>query len=237
MDTVTDYVGKKIKFYRKLNNLSISELADRIHKSKSTLSKYENGAITLDVETLNDISVALHVDIMHFFDESTTTKSPEANKLNAFFQKDGQYIYYYDGRKKQIVKSYLQLQLCKYNEKNSSYPCTFYMDIPSFDDIENCEFYYMGEINPFDLVTYATLINQTNPMERLGMCMLNPFHNNESTWGMMFGISYKPIAPFSLKFLISNTPLRDSEMTPEKLLMTQEELKLMKNLNMMLLNE
>lgn len=237
MEMVTKYIGDKIKFYRKLNGLSISELADQIHKSKSTLSKYENGGIILDVETLNDIAKALKVDITQFFDYDTDMYQNEINKLNPFFQKNGMYIYYYDGRKKGVVKSLFTIQTSKCNETESGYSCNFYMDIPSFDSSEECEYFYIGELNPFDLVTYATVINQTNPMERMGMCMLNPFHNNGCSWGLMFGISYKPIAPFSRKFLISNGPLKECELSLDKLMLTPEELKTMKNLNMMLLNE
>lgn len=50
-------------------------------------------------------------------------------------------------------------------------------------------------MNAFDLVTYITLINQNNPMERMEMCILNSFNfqQNQTTWGFMSGISYQPI--------------------------------------------
>ncbi|MBR1442490.1 MAG: helix-turn-helix transcriptional regulator [Firmicutes bacterium] len=63
MNQITSHVGSKIKLYRKNNGLSINELASLIHKSKSTLSKYENGLISIDIETLYDISKVLHVNL------------------------------------------------------------------------------------------------------------------------------------------------------------------------------
>jgi Predicted transcriptional regulators len=232
MDSISVHVGKKLKFFRKLKNLSLDELSAMIHKSKSTLSKYENGNISIDIETLLDIANALEVDLNLLIDykvkkaETKLTKSP-------FGSHNQLYIYYYDGRKKSVIKSLLTLN----NDltKNGT-ECMFFMDIPSFDKYEKCQFFYIGELNSFDLVTYLTLTNQANPMERLGFCILNPFHYNTTTWGFMFGISYNPIAPFALKFLLSNKPLPDEEITFERLSITSNEIKIMKNLNMMLLN-
>ena len=234
MDNISVYVGRQIKFFRKLNSLSIGELADLVHKSKSTLSKYENGLITIDIQTLEDICCALHVDIREMF----TYKKPEEQSAlfahNRIFSRNKLYIYYYDGRKKSIVKSYMTIQN---NNSQNVVSCTFYMDIPSFEECDQCAFYYIGKMDPFDLVTYCTLINQVNPMERLGMCFLNPFHHNVKTWGIMFGISYRPIAPFALKFLLSTAPLNENELLEENLMITQDEIKIMKQMNMMLLNQ
>jgi hypothetical protein len=52
----------------------------------------------------------------------------------------------------------------------------------------------------------------------------------------MFGISYRPIAPFTLKFLMSATPLEPEELTKENLLMTADEIKTIKSLNMFILD-
>ena len=38
-----EHTGKRIRFYRRLKKLSQDELATAIHKSESTLSKYERG--------------------------------------------------------------------------------------------------------------------------------------------------------------------------------------------------
>ncbi|WP_241735556.1 helix-turn-helix domain-containing protein, partial [Streptococcus oralis] len=43
--------------------LTIQELADRLHKSKATVSKYERGEITLDVLTLQELAQILSVDL------------------------------------------------------------------------------------------------------------------------------------------------------------------------------
>lgn len=56
-------IGKKIKNIRKSKNMTIQELANSINKSKSTVSKYENGDISIDIQTLYEISNALSVHV------------------------------------------------------------------------------------------------------------------------------------------------------------------------------
>ena len=234
MDSISLYVGKKIKFYRKMKDLSLEQLASVIHKSKSTLSKYENGTIPIDVETLFDIAKALKIDLIQLTDYRYETSAASSLIKNPFGAHNELYIYYYDGRIKNIVKSFLTTV---YNKNSNSIECSFYMDVPSFNEIDKCHFFYVGVMNAFDLVTYLTLTNQANPMERLGFCILNTFHYNTNTWGFMFGISYNPIAPFALKFLLSTKTLPEQELTAELLSFTHNELKLMKSLNMMLLSQ
>lgn len=58
-----EHTGKRIRFYRRLKKLSQDELATAIHKSESTLSKYERGTIAIDIATLLDIARVLNVSI------------------------------------------------------------------------------------------------------------------------------------------------------------------------------
>ena len=52
MKEVSIHVGQRIRLYRKTKNLTIETFAGMIHKSKATVSKYENGDISIDIETL-----------------------------------------------------------------------------------------------------------------------------------------------------------------------------------------
>lgn len=63
MNTINKEVGKKIRNFRKWKGLTVQQLADRIHKSKATLSKYESGDITLDVVTLHQIADSLNIQV------------------------------------------------------------------------------------------------------------------------------------------------------------------------------
>ena len=53
--------------------MTLQDLADAIHKSRATICKYENGEISVDVETLYEISQVLQVSISQL-----TTYLPES---------------------------------------------------------------------------------------------------------------------------------------------------------------
>lgn len=63
MSSINTHVGKMIRKYRKAANLTLQQLADAIHKSRATICKYENGDISMDIETLYEISQVLQVSV------------------------------------------------------------------------------------------------------------------------------------------------------------------------------
>ena len=50
MSRINEHIGGRIRMYRKARELTLQQLADLIHKSRASVSKYENGEITLDVD-------------------------------------------------------------------------------------------------------------------------------------------------------------------------------------------
>lgn len=63
MSDFTCYVGEQIRKYRKAGKMTLQDLADAIHKSRATICKYENGDISVDIETLYEISQILQVSM------------------------------------------------------------------------------------------------------------------------------------------------------------------------------
>ena len=53
---VDEKVGRNIRKYRMAYNMTLKELAVRLHKSVSTFSKYEKGDISLDISTFLELS-------------------------------------------------------------------------------------------------------------------------------------------------------------------------------------
>ena len=53
---LAEEIGAKIKYYRKKRGLKIAELAEMLHKTGATVSKYESGQIAIDVVTLYEIA-------------------------------------------------------------------------------------------------------------------------------------------------------------------------------------
>lgn len=43
MSKVSEHIGGRIRMYRKAREMTLQQLADSIHKSRASVSKYENG--------------------------------------------------------------------------------------------------------------------------------------------------------------------------------------------------
>lgn len=69
-DDIYNIVGKNIKKYRKLNNLTQRQLADKLLLSESFIAKLEsNTHQTISLDTLEQISLVLNTDIKNLFDK------------------------------------------------------------------------------------------------------------------------------------------------------------------------
>ena len=79
MSEFTCYVGEQIRRYRKAGNMTLQDLADAIHKSRATVCKYENGDISVDIETLYEISQILQVSMSQLTTGLPETASEPSN--------------------------------------------------------------------------------------------------------------------------------------------------------------
>ena len=88
MGSFSYHVGQRIKKYRKSRGYTIEQFSAMINKSKATLSKYENGTITIDIETLYDIAQALNIDLKCFIDYQPPVFHQEQVLAGNFYFKD-----------------------------------------------------------------------------------------------------------------------------------------------------
>ncbi|HEM5602235.1 TPA: LexA family transcriptional regulator [Streptococcus suis] len=77
-DKLAVYIGQKIKYYRKTNNLTMEELGNKLHIGKSTIANYEKGFRTPRQKTLFALADVFGVSIDDFFPYS------ESNQKNNF---------------------------------------------------------------------------------------------------------------------------------------------------------
>ncbi len=226
-------IGKKIKYYRKKRNMTAEELSAKIFKGTSTLYKYENGSIAIDVDTLESISIALEVPLIHFFQTKTQESAPKGLlQRNPFGKHTTLYLYGYMG--KRILYSQLQMF---HTKEGGRLGCNLLFDVPSFQETDAPAQTYIGDMDSFDFVTYFTLSCALQPSERLSLCVLNPWNQSGRTWGLMFGVLNYSILPTSCKLLISTEPIPSSQLRLEDLCITKEELKQLKNYNMFYLGQ
>ncbi len=235
MGSFSNFVGHRIKKYRKSRGYTIEQFSAMINKSKATLSKYENGAITIDIETLYEISQALDIDLKYFVDyQPPTFRNEPALHKNAYFNQSLAYMYYYDGRIRQMVRSLLRFSPAP---NGASVEVTLYLGVASFDDPDRCQHLFTGEMKSYDTITHMVLNNQINEAEKMYICMLNPMQNRTPAIGLLSGIGSTPFfAPIALKTLISNEPLEESERLLSSIKLDKDDYHLLRYYNMMVIN-
>ena len=235
--SISMLTGQKIKHYRKEKKMTIEDLSAAINKSISTVSKYESGVIALDIETLLDIAIALDVDICRLVDYPT--KPPVTTLPGNPFGTTTLYLYQYDGRIKKIVRSLIHLISDELNDKINA---IFYLNVPSFDEYNKCQYYYKGTVYSYDTVIHFTLSNPYNPSGRVAITTVNPYwlnHLDSKTipfWGVLLGLSFNPFGPFASKVLLSKTPKPEDEELKIQLQFSKEDFRKIKHYNLLILN-
>ena len=198
MGSFSYHVGQRIKKYRKSRGYTIEQFSAMINKSKATVSKYENGTITIDVETLYDVARALDIDLKCFIDyQPPVFHAQSVLPKNFYFNQPRAYMYYYDGRVRQLVRSLLCFSPSASGE---GIDVMMYVGVDDFREPDRCQHLFTGEMKPYDTITHMVLTNQINEAEKMYICMLNPMHNRTPAVGLLSGIGSTPFfAPIALK--------------------------------------
>lgn len=107
---VDEKVGRNIRKYRMAYNMTLKELAVRLHKSVSTVSKYEKGDISLDISTFLELSKIFKVSPLAIIGDEIAEEEEECTYAETI---EKLYMYSYDGIGKVIVKSVIEQQALK----------------------------------------------------------------------------------------------------------------------------
>ncbi|MEG1972120.1 MAG: helix-turn-helix transcriptional regulator [Oscillospiraceae bacterium] len=229
MSVVSEAVGRNIRKLRCANKLTLVEISQRVHKGKSTFSKYESGEISIDVETLTEIAAALNVSpaVLIFNEELESAAPPLSSQMVK------NYIYFYDGRVKKIVMGLLE----EYKDITGHGSVLMFFDIKDEHSPESCLAFYKGEVESFEFADNYSLINQNNRAERVWLCCLKNLRNSGYKRGVLSGLSYKTMLPVSIKILVSPKIIKSDEELTAALILSKEDIKLTKKYNMFTLCE
>lgn len=238
MSKISEYVGQCIKNCRKLQGLTLQQLADKIHKSRSTLSKYENGEIVLDIETLYEISEALEIELNKLMNIShkKILKSSYIDKSinkSPFFKANRLYIYFYDGRYKCLKDGVIDIHQ-KTNESNI-YEATLFISTITPKG-RKTEIYCSGKVVYSDMLIRFSFINHFNELEEDLLYIFNPLELRDFTEGLLSGISSVDLMPCAFKCLVTLIPIQPCEKLKNQLKINNNELKRWKKLNMMIID-
>lgn len=216
MKDVCQQVGSQIRFYRKLRKYTLSDFANRINRSVSTLSKYENGSISIDILTLSEIAGALEVTIEQLLppshENAPTVDNGSRQMLNPchfFEQQDIFYMYYcFSPNKtspnKGIAVSAIEIRR-KENEPDEVY---LYNECSSPEtNYRDCKYVYHGTILYYDFIMYLMLENIFHVGCHDYICAKVPFTSTSITTGLYTGVSESLRNPAATKVIISSTLL------------------------------
>lgn len=168
-------VGERIRFYRKLKNLSLSKFGNMIGKTKSTVCRYETNEICPDVITLCEICSALEISVSEFLDENKSAATEYS--INPFGENE-LYLYYI-GFSKKLVVSKLEITLI-----DGVYKVVLKNAINNSIS-ERDSYHYDGKMESNGIVTFFNLSNSFNnkKFEKIQITINNQFAENGLYYG------------------------------------------------------
>lgn len=238
MSRINEHIGGRIRMYRKARELTLQQLADLIHKSRASVSKYENGEITLDVETLSEIADVLMVSPGQLMDFNPPVPKTAKQPLNhsaksPFYQAKRLYFYFYDGRYKRLKDGIIDI----YERENSPGNFEATLSISAVTPTgRSSEIYYTGKVVYSDMLIRFSFVNQCNALEEDLLYIFNPLEIRDSTDGLLCGISSADFMPCAFECLVTLTPQEHTERFKQQLLITKKELQKWQKLNMLIVD-
>lgn len=220
--TITEHVGNRIRMYRKHRGLTLVELAEKLNYSSSTISKYENGLISIDIETLYKIASVLDISINRLVDYKVDEKVifTHQNRESFFERTDLFYFYQYFVPEKKVYISVLEINRNAEGEDT----VIIYYDIPSIKEYGRSSYVYHGTISCYDTVTTIHAQNPYNHCDELFIYAKIPFTTKLTTPALILGLSSSRRTPYSYKVLFSTTPLKVDEELIQELSCTSKEI-------------
>lgn len=216
--------GLQIRTYRLALGMSLQEFAARIHKSKATVSKYENGLISIDLETFYDISEVLGVPPQKLMARPKAEAGRTADSLQS-----RQYLYSYARRGSQITKSVLD----HYSDGAGGLAVTFFYDVPSFEHMEKCRGIYEGSMSKEGPILNYQFVNRRNSTEHTFLCCLESLDNNGYNMGLLSSISYTTMTPNAIKVILSPVQLSETDQLRQLLTFDRDDIQRLKRDNML----
>ena len=238
MNTINQHIGGKIRNYRKMKKMTLQQLADAIHKSRATVCKYETGEITLDVQTLYEISQALEVGLGQLTDyqsgQETVPEDPDYDGESPFFKADKLYFYFYDGRYNRLKEAVIHVHKHR-REEDGSFEASMSIRYTTPTG-RSCEIYYGGSVLYSDMLIRFNFVNQYNRLEQDLLYIFNPLELRDFTEGLLCGISSADLMPCAFKCLVSLSPCEDYEKLRQQLILSPKDLRRWQKMNMFIVD-
>ncbi|QYK66447.1 helix-turn-helix domain-containing protein [Paenibacillus sp. S02] len=231
MSEITIEIGKRIRNVRKARKRTLDDLSLVICKSKSTISKYEKGEISVDIETLYEIADALDVHVEQLLYNKPKRANIMPIKTPNFFSGVSQfYSYFFDGRSNQLIRCVFDVLS---RTEDNQYKVMTYMNFKDYNSYQNCENTYWGYIEHYDVLTNISLTNQDSAIEKASVQILASYLTSDTKWGLFNGFSSRPMMPIAAKMLFSKEVLKEDARLIQQLKVSKDDIRILKLYNMM----
>lgn len=223
---VDERVGQNIRKYRMAYNMTLKELAGQLHKSVSTVSKYEKGDISLDVSTFVELSRIFKVSPLAIIGDVMAEEETEciyAEKIEKL------HMYSYDAIGKMIVKSVIEQQAIE--GKSNHYKVHLFNDVNEIREPGDCSGLYTGEYEKEGFIGTYMLHNQALKSEHVMISCVNNLVNPGQQLALVSGLSNYTMLPVTFKAVISEKEITNKEKLMSMLTFNKEDFKQMKQIN------
>lgn len=197
-DLNTIKIGERLRFYRVKNGMTLNNIAEKIYKTKATVSKYEKDEIQPDIYTLLEICNVLDININQLFQE----KNEELLKISKIPFKNKMYLYYLTEKK--LITSILEI----YNENDDNF-VKLYNGYK--DTYLNCAYKYNGKIESCHSIIYITFNNAIPDLfEKVQLIINNNWANKKGYNCFITGLTPSGM-PVIKKAVLLDRELVDAE--------------------------
>lgn len=229
-EPILEYVGSRIRLYRKTSGLTMDELARKVHKSKSSISKYESGQIAVDIATLFDIAQALDVSTNQLMDYSPPSQyTTPLTGNNIFDQADSLYLFH-------MYRKTIHLSIIHFGPEDSiGKTATMFYKVDDADNLEQCDCIYHGHMHSHSTVLNFVFRNYHNPAENILLNFCIPMRKTSILVGMISGLGMNTMMPTARKTILSTDQLIPGDRLRELLTLGSETLREMKNNNVLVI--
>ncbi len=197
-------VGSNIKKYRTANKMTLRDLAGRLHKSVSTISKYENGDIQLDVPTLMELARIFHTP-PHFL---LSDGEPEESAASFSSPVETLYMYHFGRQNKSLIQNVLEQ--CPSANRPNAYSVQLFNDVRDLNAPGSCAGIYSGELTTEGYIGTYILQNRALPYEYVTIFSIKNLVHPDQRLGMVTCLSNYTMLPISFKALISEKKLTNT---------------------------
>lgn len=210
-------IGEKLKACRKAKKITLKQLADHLGKSSATLSKCENGEISIDVEFLVQWCKFLNLDIKTLLPATNSVDGDlTPSRYKALFV-DRLYVYWYNKIQDKFFLAVME-------NDNASGKSVCYHTVQAVDRISKADYFYTGNVSYSDISTDFVYYNTAPPFDMLTFSVPSLTKAKKYKLGVLTSITFH-FQDVVIKALASKDPITDQDFLLDKLLITNEELK------------